>query len=232
MNNKFRNVLSISIAILPINIVMIWYRLTQTENFSTRDMFVYPMLFGSISIILILLLNKYVVKNTFKATFNMGNSIWYRDLISGVIITAISFALFFIEQQTLMIWIPNNNPASKEVIDVLINIARDPVLLLLWFGPVLWIGIALFEELSRIFLLKCLMNISNNKNWQFVTIFLTSLLVGSVHLYQGIAGVISIGVKSIVFCLYYYKYRRIFPLVISHVLYDGLQFAYLVVQLR
>jgi len=46
MNKTLRNIIAISIAILPVNIVMIWYRLTQTENFSTTDMTVYPLLFA------------------------------------------------------------------------------------------------------------------------------------------------------------------------------------------
>jgi len=149
-----------------------------------------------------------------------------------VILTTIAFVLFFIEKQTLMIWLPNNNPANIEILNAIIDIANNPILLIIWFGPVLWIGIALFEELSRVFLLKCLWNISDNETWIFVSIFLTSILIGTVHLYQGMAGVIGIGLKSIIFCLYYYKYRRLFPLVFSHVLYDGLQFAYLIVQLR
>lgn len=232
MNKKIRNIISISIAILPINLIMIWYRLTQTENFTTSDMIIYPLIFGGATIILILLLNKYVVLDTFRSTFNMGNSTWYWDILAGLILTAISFILFFVEKQTLMLWLPNNNPASKEVVNVLIDIANKPILLIIWFIPVLWIGIALFEELSRIFLLKCLWNISENKNWIFVAILLTSILIGTVHLYQGIAGVISISIKSIVFCLFYYKYRRLLPLIIAHALYDGLQFAYLIIQLR
>ncbi len=232
MNKKTRNIISISIAILPINLIMIWYRLTQTESFTTSDMIIYPMIFGGVTIILILLLNKYVVLDTFRSTFNKGNGTWYWDILSGLILTAISFILFFIEKQTLMMWLPNNNPASKEVVNVLIDIANKPILLIIWFIPVLWIGIALFEELSRIFLLKCLWNISENKKWIIVAILLTSILIGTVHLYQGIAGVISILVKSIVFCLFYYKYRRLLPLIIAHALYDGLQFAYLIVQLR
>ena len=56
MNRTLRNVLSVSIAVLPINIIMIWYRLTQTENFSTTDMTVYPLIFGGGTIILIFLL--------------------------------------------------------------------------------------------------------------------------------------------------------------------------------
>jgi len=58
LNKTFRNILAICIAILPINIIMFWYRLTQTENFSTTDMTVYTLIFGGGISILIIALKK------------------------------------------------------------------------------------------------------------------------------------------------------------------------------
>ena len=232
MSKTIRNIIAISIAILPINLIMIWYRLTQTENFSTSDMTVYPLLFGGGTIILILLLNKFLLKDTFKTTFNSGKGTWYWDTLIGFGLTIIYFAMFFLERATLYQWIPNHNPPNTELINVMINLANNPLLMIIWFGPVLWIGIALFEELSRTFLLKCLWNIKENRNWHIVAIFLASALIGTVHLYQGLAGVISIGLKSIIVCFYFYKYRRLLPLVISHGIYDGLQFAFFVIQFQ
>lgn len=211
---------------------MIWYRLTQTENFSTVDMIVYPLLFGGGLSILILLLNKYLIKDTFKETFNSGKGIWYWDILAGFGLTAIYFALFFLERATLYQWIPNHNPPNTELIDTMMALANNPFLLFIWFGPVLWIGIALFEELSRVFLLKCLWNINKSKNWHMTAIFLASSLIGVAHLYQGTAGIISIGLKSVVISFYFYKYRRLLPLIISHALYDGIQFAFFVMQFR
>jgi membrane protease YdiL (CAAX protease family) len=66
--------------------------------------------------------------------------------------------------------------------------------LVIWFFPVLWIGIALYEEIMRVFLLKCLMNLSEKRTWTIIAIILTSVLRGFVHIYQGFAGVISIGI--------------------------------------
>ncbi len=232
MSKAVKNILAICIAILPINLIMIWYRLTQTENFSTADMLVYPLLFGGGSIILILILNKYLIKDSFTSTFNSGEGTWIKDSLVGLGLTGLYFALFFLERTTLMQWIPRNSPPNTELIDVMIDLAHNPLLMVIWFGPVLWIGIALFEELSRIFLLKSLWNINEDKNWHIVAIFLTSVLIGTLHLYQGLAGVISIGLKSIIMCYYFYKYRRLLPLVISHGLYDGLQFAFFIVQFQ
>ncbi|RKY46811.1 MAG: hypothetical protein DRP88_05810, partial [Candidatus Neomarinimicrobiota bacterium] len=88
------------------------------------------------------------------------------------------------------------------------------------------------EELSRVFLLKCLWNVNDNKNWHIAVIFLASTLIGVAHLYQGTAGIISIGLKSIIMCFYFYKYRRLLPLIISHALYDGAQFTFFIIQFQ
>jgi len=232
MNKTVKNILAISIAILPINLIMIWYRLTQAENFSTTDMIVYPLLFGGGTVLLILLLNKFLLKDTFKTTFNSGEGNWYWDILFGLGLTVIYFVMFFLERATLMQWLPRSNPPNTELINVMIDLAHNPLLMIIWFGPVLWIGIALFEELSRTFLLKCLWNSSENRNWQVAVIFLTSAFIGVVHLYQGLAGIISIALKSVIMCFYFYKYRRLLPLVLSHGLYDGLQFAFFVIQFR
>jgi len=90
----------------------------------------------------------------------------------------------------------------------------------------------LFEELSRVFLLKCLWNINKNKEWHILAIFLASMLIGGVHLYQGLAGILTIALKSVVVSFYFYRYRRLFPLILSHVIYDGLQLAYFIAQFQ
>ena len=232
MNKAIRSIIGISIAILPINIIMIWYRLTQTENFSTTDMIVYLLIFGGEIIIPILLLNKYLLKDTFKTTFNSGKGTWYWDILIGIGLTVICFGLFFLTRATIYQWMPRNQPPNTEFINTMVDLANNPLLMIIWFGHVLRIGIALFEELSRTFLLKCLWNIKENKDWYIVAIFLASTLIGVVHLYQGLAGIISIGIQSVIVSFYFYKYRRLLPLITSHALYDGFQFAFFIMQFR
>ena len=125
MNESLRNIIAISIAILPINIAMIWYRLTQTENFSTTDMTVYPLLFGGGISLLILFLNKYLLKSSFKETFNSGKGTWYWDILTGLGLTSLYFAMFFIERATLYQWIPNRNPPNTELINTMIDLANS-----------------------------------------------------------------------------------------------------------
>jgi membrane protease YdiL (CAAX protease family) len=96
-------------------------------------------------------------------------------------------------------------------------------MLLVWFGPVLWIGIALFEELVRVFLLTGLWSFANHFAWTAVAIIIAAVLVGLVHWSQGPYGIVTIAIKSIVTGMFYYRRRRLLPLVFAHVLYDGLQ---------
>ncbi len=118
MNRVLRNLLAVCIGILPINVMMIWYRLTQTENFSTADMLVYPLVFGGGCAVLILLLNKYLLHEDFKTTFNSGESRWFWDVLVGLGLTAVYFAMFFTERATLMQWLPSGSPplAEREVV--------------------------------------------------------------------------------------------------------------------
>lgn len=195
-------------------------------------MTVYPLLFGGGISLLILFLNKYLIKDSFKETFNSGKGLWYWDILVGFGLTIIYFALFFLTRATLYRWIPNHNPPNTELIDTMMDLANSPLLMFIWFVPVLWIGIALFEELSRVFLLKCLWNINESKNWHVAVIFLASALIGFAHIYQGMAGVISIGIKSVIMGFYFYKYHRLLPLIISHGLYDGAQFLFFILQFQ
>ncbi|NNF32929.1 MAG: CPBP family intramembrane metalloprotease [Saprospiraceae bacterium] len=231
MNLTTRNLLAVAIAILPVNIFMIWYRLSGDGSFTPSEMLIYPLVIGGGLCIVIFLLNKYLLKANFTETFNEGQGNWMTDILVGLGLAVIYFAMFYVERQTLYQWIPNNQPPNDDLFNTIREIAGDPLLMLVWFGPVLWIGVALFEELSRVFMLKCLWNVKEDRVWEVVVIFLTSALIGMAHIYQGTAGAISIGLKSVVVCFYFYRYRRFLPLVISHALYDGLQFAVLLVQI-
>jgi membrane protease YdiL (CAAX protease family) len=229
MNMKIKNILAICIGILPIYIIMIWYRLTHSESFTTFEILVYPLIFGGGNILLILALNKYLLNNRI-SDFNSGKGKWYWDIFIGFLLTVIYFVLMFIERATLMTILPQGQPPSREIINMMIDLAHNPILLAIWLGPVVWIGVALFEEISRTFFLNCLWRLSQNKSWWIFSIFIVSALVGLTHLYQGLFGIISVGIQGIVIGFYYYKYRRILPLIISHALYDSLQIIVFVVQ--
>jgi membrane protease YdiL (CAAX protease family) len=192
-------------------------------------MLVYPLIFGSGNILLILALNKYLLKEKI-TDFNSGKGKWYWDIPVGLVLAAIYFLLMFAERATIARLLPQGRPPSQEVINMMIGLANNPILLAIWLGPVVWIGVALFEELGRVFFLNCLWRLSNNKYWKLIAVIFVSSFWGLAHLYQGAFGIISVSIQGLIMGFYYYKYRRIWPLIISHALYDTIQVIMFVVQ--
>lgn len=229
MNYKFKNIFAICIGILPLYIVIIWYRLIQTKVFTTFDMLIYPLLLGGGNILLILVLNKYLLKRNI-SDFNFGKGNWYKDIFAGFVLTIIYFIFLFIERGLFTTLLSSGHPPSQETINLMINLTRNPILLTIWLGPVVWIGVALYEELSRTFFLNCLWALVESRFWQIISIFIVSIIIGILHLYQGTFGIVSISLQGLVVGYYYYKYRRLLPLIISHALYDSIQIIIFVFQ--
>jgi membrane protease YdiL (CAAX protease family) len=123
-------------------------------------------------------------------------------------------------------------PPSQEVLNLMFDLAENPLLLAIWLGPVVWIGVAMFEEISKVFFLTCLWGISKNKSWEIAALFLVAGVFGFTHLYQGTFGIVSSGIQGLVAGFFFYKYRRIWPLVISHALYDSIQIIMFVIQVN
>jgi len=224
--NRIRSIIALIIIVfIPLGI-LIWFRYHQSTGFATTELIVYPLLFGGLSILILFLLKKFYLKESV-TDFNSGKGNWKTDILWGGVITIIYFIIFFIERYTLSNWlnfIPNN-----ELLGLMLDMRENLVLIILWFGPVLWIGVALYEELIRIFMLNILWKFSNRKIWIVVVIFISSGIIGLAHWSQGSYGIVTITIKSLIPGIFFFKYRRLLPLVISHVLYDGIQVAILLI---
>jgi len=226
---KLNYLLAICIGILPVNILMIWYRLSHPDSFTISEMLVYPLVFGGGNSLLIIALNKYLLKGKI-CDFSPDKGKWYSNIFYGIGLAIIYFLLMVVGRATLPAILPQGEPPLQEVIDLMISLANNPVLLALWLGPVVWIGVAIFEELVRTFFLRCLWGLSNRKAWEILSIVVVSAFAGFVHLYQGAFGIVSVGIQGLVMGFFYYRIRRIWPLIISHALYDSIQILLFMVQ--
>ncbi|NOY36284.1 MAG: CPBP family intramembrane metalloprotease [Chlorobi bacterium] len=206
--------------------IMVWFRDHQSSGFASIELIIYPLLFGGLSIVVLYLLKKHFLKESF-SEFNSGKGTPGTDILWGFGLTVVYFILFYIERLTLsdlLSFKPN-----MELLGLMLDMRKNPVLLILWFGPVLWIGIALYEELIRVFILTSLWKFSDRKLWIYTVILIASTLIGLAHWSQGSYGIVTVAIKSSVACLFFFKYRRLLPLVIAHVLYDGIQVAMLLI---
>ncbi len=222
--NKLRSLLALSIVVFIPFGLMIWYRIQQTTGFTTTELIKYPLLFGGSSIVVIYILKKFLLKEKL-SDFNSEKGTWYGDIGWGLLLTVIYFAMFIVERWTLSEVLPSRS--NMELLEAILEIRESPVLILLWFGPVLWIGVALYEELIRVFILTSLWKWSEKLSWSLLVILLSGILIGLTHWSQGPYGIVTIGLKSLVAGYYFYKKRRLMPIIYAHVLYDGIQVAIL-----
>lgn len=222
--SKTKSLLSLFILVIIPFSMIIWSRIHQTSGFASKELILYPLLFGGGSIILLLLLKRFYLKETLKE-FNSGKGNLIMDWIWALALTSIYFILFFIERSTLMNILEFRS--NQELLELMLDMRAQPMLVILWFLPVLWVGIALYEELIRVFMLTTLWKFSSNKYWEIIVILISSISIGLTHWSQGSYGIVTIAIKSIVACLFFYKIRRLAPLVIAHAFYDGIQVAIL-----
>ncbi len=219
-----RRVLALIVVVLLPSALMIGYRVREPTPFASIELILYPLLFGGGAIAAIVLLKRYFLRGSLR-DYSVSTGSIATDLLHGLGLTAVYFALFFLFRATLS-GVLSSSP-NLELLGLMLDMRRQPVLLLLWFGPVLWIGIALFEELTRAFLLVELWSFSSQRAWTAAAVVLAAALFGLVHWSQGSYGIVTIALKSLVAGAWYYHRRRLLPLVVAHALYDGLPVALL-----
>lgn len=220
INQQARRVVALLVVVgLPASL-MIWYRAHESTGFASVELIVYPLVFGSLGIAVIWLLKRFYLGESLYS-LNSGEGSLVGDIFWGVVLTIVYFVLFFAARYTLsdlLAFTPN-----RELLGLMLDMRERPWMVVLWFGPVLWIGISLYEELVRAFLLSELWSFSVNKLWISTVVLFAAVVVGTTHWSQGPYGIVTIAIKSIVIGAFYFHRRRLLPLVIAHILYDGLQ---------
>lgn len=218
--NKLKSFISLVIIVFIPFGLMIWIRSHQSTGFASIELILYPLIFGGSSIGILYVIKRFFLKEK-PSDFNAAVGTWYNDLGWGLLLTVIYFVWFFIARVTLSEVLQFNS--NLELLGLMLDMRDNPILLILWFGPVLWIGVALYEELIRVFILTSLWKWSGNLIWAFFAILISSILLGLVHWSQGSYGIVTISIKSLVSGYFFYKKRRLMPLVYAHALYDGIQ---------
>ena len=112
------------------------------------------------------------------------------------------------------------------------ELVQNAWLLALFLGPSLMVGVALFEELSRVFFITRWWRISSAAAWRWLGVVVSAILFGLAHLYQGPVGVVSVTLSGMILAIWYVRSGRLLPLIVSHYLYDALQIIQVVILIR
>ena len=188
---------------------------------SANEILFYTTVLGGMGIIVMLLLLKYLCGESIR-DLNLRAGTWWKDILLSLGLVVVTLGGHMLLRGPLMRLFP---PEPGSGLGFLDEIVGDPLLFGLMMGPGLIIGAAVFEELSRIFLLTRLWNISPSQAGRWFGIFLSAVLFGLAHLYQGPAGVLSTGITGLISAVAYHAFGRVAPLMLAHYLHDAVQFA-------
>jgi len=217
-------------AIIPMVALTVWMYLTRDSVPGLNEFFLGPLLFGGSMIFWLLFLHVVVCRDGLQSLGFKVDGFWM-DVVIGCGLGA-GFLLLKALMQPMLNSLFESRPPSTEIIQLIYGVAADPWLLALWLGPVVWIGIAGFEELWRVFVLRRLWNVSSGTKGKWMVLLLVSVLIGLAHGYQGPAGIVSIGFKSVLMGWFFMTTGRTRALIVSHALYDSVQIIMAVVAIR
>ena len=215
------HLLAAAAAVLPMAALSAWMYLIRDAAPGIGEFFLGPLLFGGGMIFWLLFLHRVLCRDSLQALgFGVGG--FWKDAVVGVGL-GLAFLLLKYLTDPFLQALFQPRPPSREVMELIIGVARDPLLLALWLGPVVWIGIAGFEELWRVVVLRRLWFVFPGTAGKWGVLLLVSILIGLAHGYQGPASIVSITIKSVLMGWYFMASGRTRPLIVAHAIYDSLQ---------
>jgi membrane protease YdiL (CAAX protease family) len=194
-----------------------------------NEIFFYTTVIASIALVFLLLLLRFLCGEKIHE-LNLKRAKWWQDILMGLLLFILTYGLHTLLQNPLNAMFPRQPMSGLG--EFFNGLAENPWLFALFIGPVLVIGVAGFEELTRVFLLSRLWKISSVTIWKWFGILLSAVLFGLAHLYQGTAGVVDTALNGLILAVCYLFFGRVFPLIISHYLYDAIQFVMVVILIR
>ena len=230
-NRPITQILAVAVVCIPPYAFAIWLQLIQ-RAITLKQLFLFPLLIGGGCVVLTLLVYRFICGERI-ASLNIKSGKWYTDVLVGILLAVFFLGLFTLQQAIQSRWLPHTaGPPSEELITLFGGIVNDPLLLAVWLGPVAWLGVATFEELTRVFMLNRLWTVWPQPLGRWLVMLVSAALFGLAHIYQGPVSAIAIAVQGFLYAWYYKRFGRVWPMIIGHALYDSVQVIAVVIAFR
>jgi len=215
MRINLRRVLAVLIGILPLIIFIIINKVNDYGNASASAFLVNYLIVSLLGLFFLFVIIKYFLNDKLNSYFQFKGS--YLMEISLIFLLLISvYLIYSIGGISYSKWISNGIGRSHPL-GIFQNMFSHPFFAFLVLGNINCI-VYLFIEGTRIFLLKNIIDYSKSKVWIWGLIIFIALLFSLIYADQGLSGMISGLVISLLFNSVYYLYRRPYPLIITSLL--------------
>ena len=166
-------VLALLLGVAPVYAMTILSHLSRDQPYSLNEIFFYSTVVGSIGIVVLFLLLRFLCGERI-GDLSMKQGRWWLDVLVGIALAALTLGVHTLLQNPLNRMFPREPMSGLGVFFK--GLAYNPWRFAAFVGPVLWIGVAGFEELTRVFLLTRLWKIESARWWRWFGVLLSAAL--------------------------------------------------------
>ena len=212
--------LAVVIGVLPLYSSLIIYQLRRDQPFSIQAFIFYLAVIAPLTIVIVLLLLRFLCgenpRDLNRRPGKLSSDLLAALILSPVILVANVTSTYFLSE------LLPESASNTSVRNLFVEVAGNPRLLVLFVGPLIFLGAA-SEEVIRVFLLSRLWKVWPSTTGKSVTVVISACLFGLIHVYRGPVAVGWTAIYGLVVALYYFRYGRVVPLILAHYLTNALQ---------
>ena len=211
--------LAVALGPLSVYAMLLVVGLLSGQPYSPQDFILYTTVTSVPIIIVLLLLLRYLCGER-PRELNLKPGKWTSDLLAAGILSVVTLAANVVSNTLLAEVLPA--PPNTSVIELFRWLGQSPAMLALFLGVLLWIGVAQ-EEITRVFLLSRLWKVWPSAAARWGAVLFAASLFGLAHAWQGPTRIVTAGIYGLIMGLYYLRYGRVAPMIISHYFTNALQ---------
>lgn len=212
--------LAVALAVLPLYAGGILSHVRRDNALTVQGFTLYLAVIAPLSIVVAWLVLRFVCGES-PRSLNLRPGKALTDLGATLALSLVILVANVVSHAVLSGLLPESS-VSSGVRELLAAVTANPLLFVLFAGPLIFLGAA-SEELVRVFLLGRLWRVWPSTVGKLVAVAASACLFGLLHLYQGPVGVGWTMVYGLIAALYYLRFGRVAPLVFAHYLTNALQ---------
>lgn len=210
------------IGVLPLYWAVVALQVRGGQSVSVGGFVFYLAVVSPLSIVIVLLLLRFLCGES-PGHLNLRAGTVSKDLLATLILS-VAVVVASVASTGLLSRLMPGSASNPSVRNLFMELASNPRLLVVFIGPLLFLG-AGSEEIVRAFLLGRLWKVWPSAVGKSAAVFVSACLFGLIHLYQGPMHAVWSGMFGLLMALYYVRFGRVAPLVLAHYVTNALQVA-------
>jgi membrane protease YdiL (CAAX protease family) len=212
--------LAVVAGVLPLYSSLIVYQLRRDQAFSIQGFIFYLAVISPLAIVIVFLLLRFLCGENHRC-LNLRPGKLSSDLLATLILSLVILVANVVSNYLLSGLFPDS-ASGTSIRDLFVEVAGNPGLLVLFVGPLIFLGAA-SEELIRVFLLSRLWKVWPSTTGKLAAVIISACLFGLIHLYRGPVHVAWTAIFGLITALYYLRFGRVVPLILAHYVTNALQ---------